>query len=88
MQRDPLSPELDTLWRKLWLLWQDNDEEDVVLGPAKLEEIEAEIPTLKGRLKTALAYLQRAYYIQYRSGVGEEGIEPILYDVYEPRESE
>jgi hypothetical protein len=36
-------------------------------------------------VKTALAYLQRAYYIQYRSGVGEEGIEPILYDVYEPR---
>ncbi len=85
MQRDPLSPELDALWRRLWLLWQDNDEEDLVLDPAKLEEIEAEIPTLKGRLKTALAYLQRAYYIQYRSGVGEEGIEPILYDVYEPR---
>ena len=85
MQREPLSPELDALWRRLWLLWQDNDEEDIVLDPAKLEEIEGEIPTLKGRLKTALAYLQRAYYIQYRSGVGEEGIEPILYDVYEPR---
>jgi hypothetical protein len=88
MQRDPLSPELDALWRRLWLLWQDNDEEDVVLDLGKLEEIEAEFPTLKGRLKTALAYLQRAYYIQYRSGVGEEGIEPILYDVYEPRETE
>jgi hypothetical protein len=85
MQREPLSPELDALWRRLWLLWQDNDEEDVVLDPAKLEEIEVEIPTLAGGVKTALAYLQRAYYIQYRSGVGEEGIEPILYDVYEPR---
>jgi hypothetical protein len=85
MQREPLSSELDALWRRLWLLWQDNAEEDVVLDPAKLEEIEAEIPTLEGRVKTALAYLQRAYYIQYRSGVGEEGIEPILYDVYEPR---
>jgi hypothetical protein len=85
MQREPLSPELDALWRRLWLLWQDNDEEDVVLDPTKLEGIEADIPTLEGRVKTALAYLQRAYYIQYRSGVGEEGIEPILYDVYEPR---
>ena len=85
MQREPLSPELDTLWRRLWDVWQSNDEEDVVLDPAKLEEIEAEIPTLEGRVKTALAYLQRAYYIQYRSGGGDEGIEPILYDVYEPR---
>lgn len=85
MQRDPLSPELDTLWRRLWEEWQDNNEEDVVLDSAKLEEMEADIPALQGRLKTALSYLQRAYYIQYRSGVGEEGIEPILYDVYEPR---
>ncbi|CAA9430606.1 MAG: hypothetical protein AVDCRST_MAG78-1660 [uncultured Rubrobacteraceae bacterium] len=85
MQREPLSPELDTLWRRLWDIWQSNAEEDVVLDPAKLEEIEAEIPALEGRVKTALAYLQRAYYIQYRSGVGDEGIEPILYDVYEPR---
>ena len=85
MQREPLSPELDALWRRLWFLWQKNDEEDVVLNPTKLEELEAEIPTLEGRVKTALAYLQRAYSIQYRSGVGEEGIEPILYDVYEPR---
>ena len=82
MQREPLSPELDALWRRLWFLWQKNDEEDVVLDPTKLEELEAEIPTLEGRVKTALSYLQRAYYIQYRSGVGEE---PILYDVYEPR---
>ncbi|WP_166396867.1 hypothetical protein [Rubrobacter marinus] len=50
-----------------------------------MESLEAEIPALEGRIKTALAYLQRAYYIQYRSGVGEDGIEPILYDVYEPR---
>ncbi len=85
MQREPLSSELDALWRRLWKEWQENNEEDVVLDPAKLEEIEAEIPPLEGRVKTALAYLQRAYYIQYRSGVGEEGIEPILYDVYEPR---
>ena len=85
MQREPLTPELDTLWRRLWEEWQNNDEEDVVLDTNKLEEIETDIPALKGRVKTALAYLQRAYYIQYRSGVGEEGIEPILYDVYEPR---
>jgi hypothetical protein len=85
MEREPLSPELDTLWRRLWLMWQNNDEEDVVLDAAKLKEIETDVPALEGRLKTALAYLQRAYYIQYRSGVGDEGIEPILYDVYEPR---
>ena len=85
MQREPLSPELDALWRRLWQEWQDNEEEDVILDSAKLEEIEASIPAIEGRVKTALAYLQRAYYIQYRSGVGEEGIEPILYDVYEPR---
>jgi len=85
MQREPLTPELDTLWRMLWEEWQNNDEEDVVLDTNKLEEIETDIPALKGRVKTALAYLQRAYYIQYRSGVGEDGIEPILYDVYEPR---
>ena len=85
MQREPLSPELDGLWRRLWEEWQDNDEEDLVLDPDRLESLEAEIPALQGRIKTALAYLQRAYYIQYRSGVGDEGIEPILYDVYEPR---
>ena len=85
MEREPLSTELDALWRRLWEEWQDNGEEDVVLDPAKLAEMEAEIPALEGRIKTALAYLQRAYYIQYRSGVGEDGIEPILYDVYEPR---
>ena len=85
MQRDPLSPELDSLWRKLWEEWQDNKEEDLILEPDKLESFEAEIPALQGRVKTALSYLQRAHYIQYRSGVGDEGIEPILYDVYEPR---
>ena len=84
MQREPLSPELDSLWRLLWQEWQGNDEEDVILDSGKLSEIEASVPELQGRIKTALAYLQRAYYIQYRSGVGEEGIEPILYDVYEP----
>jgi hypothetical protein len=85
MQREPLTPELDTLWRRLWEEWQNNDEEDVVLDAGKLEVIEADIPDLQGRIKTALAYLQRAYYIQYRTGVGEDGIEPILYDVYEPK---
>ncbi len=85
MQREPLSPELDTLWRRLWEEWQDNDEEDVILDSQKLGEIESEVPELNGRVKTSLAYLQRANYIQYRSGVGDEGIEPILYDVYEPR---
>ena len=85
MQREPLTPELEALWRRLWEEWQSNDEEDVFLDAEKLAGLEAEIPDLKGRIKTALAYLQRAYYIQYRSGVGEAGIEPILYDVYEPR---
>ncbi|MDP9457638.1 MAG: hypothetical protein CYG60_04610 [Actinobacteria bacterium] len=85
MEREPLSPELDSLWRRLWEEWQDNDEEDLILDPSRLGSLEAEIPALEGRIKTALAYLQRAYYIQYRSGVGDEGIEPILYDVYEPR---
>jgi hypothetical protein len=85
MEREPLSPELDDLWRRLWEEWQGNDEEDVVLDSAKLEELEEEIPALEGRIKTALAYLQRARYVQYRSGVRGGGIEPILYDVYEPR---
>ena len=85
MEREPLSPELDELWRKLWERWQENDEEDVVLDLVKLEELEEEIPALEGRIKTALAYLQRALYVQYRSGVGGGGIEPIIYDVYEPR---
>ena len=85
MEREPLSPETESLWRSLWEVWQDNDEEDVVLDSPVLENIEDEIPELRGRVKTALAYLQRARYIQYRSGVGEDGLEPILYDVYEPR---
>jgi hypothetical protein len=85
MERDPLSPEAEALWLRLWEIWQANDEEDVVLDSSRLDDLEAEIPELEGRVKTALAYLQRARYVQYRSGVGEEGIEPILYDVYEPR---
>ena len=85
MQREPLTPELDALWRRLWEEWQNNDENDIVLDAGKLKEIETDIPELKGRMKTALAYLKRAYYIQYRTGVGEDGLEPILYDVYEPR---
>ncbi|MBA3790062.1 MAG: hypothetical protein H0X23_02315 [Rubrobacter sp.] len=85
MEREPLSPEAEALWRNLWEIWQGNDEEDVILDSSALQEIEDEIPELRGRVKTALAYLQRARYIQYRSGVGEDGLEPILYDVYEPR---
>ncbi len=85
MEREPLSPEAEALWRRLWEIWQENDEEDVILDPATLGDLEAEIPTLSGRVKTALAYLQRARYIQYRSGVGEDGLEPVLFDVYEPR---
>ena len=85
MEREALPPENEALWRKLWELWQDNDEDDVILDAPRLEEISDEIPALEGRVKTALAFLQRARYIQYRSGVGEDGIEPILYDVYEPR---
>ena len=85
MEREPLSTEADALWRRLWEIWQDNDEEDVILDSGTLGDLEDEIPNLRGRMKTALAYLQRARYIQYRSGVGENGLEPILYDVYEPR---
>ena len=85
MEREPLSPENEALWVRLWDLWQENDEEDVILDSSKLEDLEDAIPALRGRVKTALAYLQRARYIQYRSGVGDDGIEPILYDVYEPR---
>ena len=85
MEREPLSSEADALCRRLWEIWQDNDEEDVILDAAELTELEEEIPGLENRIKTALAYLQRARYIQYHSGVGEDGIEPILFDVYEPR---
>lgn len=85
MDREPLSPEHEVLWRRLWEIWQDNDEEDVILNSGRMAELEEEIPALEGRMRTALAYLQRARYVQYRSGVGDEGIEPILFDVYEPR---
>jgi hypothetical protein len=85
MEREPLSPETEDLWRRLWRIWQENDQEDVILDAAILADLEEEIPDLEGRIKTALAYLQRARYIQYRSGVGEDGLEPILFDVYEPR---
>ncbi len=84
MEREPLSPETEGLWRRLWKIWQENDEEDVILDSVTLGKLEEEIPALSGRIKTALAYLQRARYIQYRSGVGEDGLEPILFDVYEP----
>ena len=84
MEREPLSPETEGLWRRLWKIWQENDEEDVILDSVTLGKLEEEIPALSGRIKTALAYLQRARYVQYRSGVGEDGLEPILFDVYEP----
>ena len=85
MEREPLSPEAEALWRALWEIWQENAEEDVILDSMTLGDLEDEIPDLRGRMKTALAYLQRARYIQYRSGVGDDGLEPILFDVYEPR---
>jgi hypothetical protein len=85
MEREPLSPENEALWRSLWELWQQHDEDDVILDEERISELEGEIPDLEGRMKTALAYLQRARYIQYRSGVSEEGLQPILYDVYEPQ---
>ena len=85
MEREPLPPETEALWLRLWDLWQENDEEDVILDSGKLGDLEDDIPALEGRMRTALAFLQRARYVQYRSGVGDDGIEPILYDVYEPR---
>jgi rRNA-processing protein FCF1 len=85
MEREPLSSETEALWRSLWELWQENEEQDLILDRTVLDELEEDIPQLEGRIKTALAYLQRARYIQYKSGVGDEGLEPILYDVYEPR---
>ncbi len=85
MEREPLSPEAEALWRALWEIWQENGEEDVILDSVAHGDLEDENPDLRGRMKTALAYLQRARYIQYRSGVGEDGLEPVLFDVYEPR---
>ena len=85
MHREPLPPENEALWLRLWEMWQANDEEDVILDSSRMEQLEDDIPALEGRMRTALAFLQRARYVQYRSGVGEDGIEPILYDVYEPR---
>lgn len=85
MEREPLTPETEALWRRLWELWQDNDEADVILDAAKVEDIEDEVPELAGKVRTSLAYLQRARYIQYRTGVGDDGLEPMIYDVYEPR---
>jgi hypothetical protein len=85
MEREPLSPETEVLWHRLWEIWQEHDEEDVILDSMTLGDLEEEIPDLRGRMKTALAYLQRSRYIQYRSGVGEDGLEPVLFDVYKPR---
>lgn len=85
MEREPLTPETEALWRRLWELWQDNAEADVILDAQKVDDIEDEVPELAGKVRTSLAYLQRARYIQYRTGVGDEGLEPMIYDVYEPR---
>jgi hypothetical protein len=85
MERESLPPESEALWLALWELWQNNDEDDIIIDATQVDELEDEIPSLEGRMKTALAYLQRARYIQYRSGVSDDGIEPILYDVYEPQ---
>ena len=85
MERESLPPESESLWLALWELWQNNDEDDIIIDATQVDELEDEIPSLEGRMKTALAYLQRARYIQYRSGVSDDGIEPILYDVYEPQ---
>ena len=83
MEREPLSPEAEALWLRLWELWQENAEEDVILDSAELGDLEDAIPGIEGRVKTVLAYVQRARYVQYGSAVGEVGIEPILFDVYE-----
>ena len=84
MERETLPPDEERLWRKLWELWQHNDEEDVIIDSSKIEEIEEEIPNLEGKVRTSLAFLQRTRYIQYRSGFSDGAIEPILYDVFEP----
>ncbi|MBX6763733.1 MAG: hypothetical protein K6T51_13970 [Rubrobacteraceae bacterium] len=84
-EREPLTPETEALWRRLWEMWQENDEDDVILDSSRLEDLEDEIPELEGRIKTALAYLQRARYIQYRTGVSEGELTPVVFDVYEPR---
>jgi hypothetical protein len=63
MEREPLSSETEALWHRLWEIWQENDEEDVILDATILRDLEEEIPDLEGRMKTALAYLQRARYI-------------------------
>ena len=41
MEREPLSAEADALWRALWEIWQDNDEDDVILDPSRLSDVEA-----------------------------------------------
>lgn len=84
MERETLPPDEARLWHKLWELWQENDEEDVIIDSPKIEEIEEDIPNLGGKVRTSLAFLQRTRYIQYRSGFSDGAIEPILYDVYEP----
>ena len=86
MDREALPPDEDALWRKLWQMWQDNDEEDVVIDSSKTSEIEDEIPNLEGKVRTSLAFLQRTRYIQYSSGISDGAIEPVLYDVHEPQD--
>lgn len=86
MDREALPSDEAALWRKLWEMWQANDEEDVIIDSSRTEEIEEEIPNLEGKVRTSLAFLQRTRYIQYSSGISDGAIEPVLYDVYEPQD--
>lgn len=86
MERETLPPDEEALWRKLWDMWQAEDEEDVIVDSSKIENIESDIPNLEGKVRTSLAFLQRTRYIQYRSGFSDGAIEPVLYDVYEPQD--
>lgn len=86
MERETLPKDEERLWRKLWDLWQEAGEEDVIIDSSKREEIEGEVPNLEGKVRTSLAFLQRTRYIQYRSGFSDGAIEPVLYDVLEPED--
>jgi hypothetical protein len=86
VERETLPKDEERLWRKLWDLWQEAGEEDVIIDSSKREEIEGEVPNLEGKVRTSLAFLQRTRYIQYRSGFSDGAIEPVLYDVLEPED--
>jgi hypothetical protein len=86
VERETLPKDEERLWRRLWDLWQEANEEDVIIDSSKIEDIEEEIPNLQDKVRTSLAFLQRTRYIQYRSGFSDGAIEPILYDVLEPED--